>query len=233
MTTEEEARAGQKRADEERERQTADYAARREREHREYWEQQNREAAERQQEAQRQFREQIDRSVAIDKAMAAFFSTAGELQRTVRRSFADARQQYKNLLQTIIDGEAPDSVTLVCLAAALGKKDEATVCTDLENALAEHLDREQSEGTFRVNHVEQLRTRRGMAVQRAKEEEAERPMKVYAELQALDDLPPDRLSEIVSPGTPKGPPVQYLDGRGIRLGQLNGEEVVVGVGKLG
>lgn len=83
-----------------------------------------------------------------------------------------------------------------------------------------------------VDHVASLRSRRGLAKQREDDADHARAMAPYIG-NLPDELPGDMLSSIVSPPPANGPPVSDVCGRGVRLGQIDGQEVVVAVGKLG
>jgi hypothetical protein len=81
-------------------------------------------------------------------------------------------------------------------------------------------------------HVERLRSVRFRRIHEAKQQESDRAMAPYRD--TLDVLPADDvIRDAVSPKAPAGPPVSDIGGRGVRLGVLDGEEVRVGVGKLG
>ena len=96
-----------------------------------------------------------------------------------------------------------------------------------------------------MSHVASLRSRRGQAEQRAKEEKSDRSMAPYVFAQQQDELPDEALHSVLNPPAPNGPPVSDVCGRPVRLGEevtiggksirlgvLDGEEVRVGVGRI-
>ena len=171
-------------------------------------------------------REHLARMTAIDNAMAEFSDLAMARCSAVREAFVDAQYRYHQLVTGIADGDKFDSVRLMCLAHALGKtKDD--VCRDTEDVLAEKKEAEQPDGGVHVNYREQLKARRQRAAGDADEREYRRSKAAY-----IDDVPDSAYRDAVSPQAPAGPPVQRLD-RPISLGQIDGKEVTVAVGKLG
>ena len=78
-------------------------------------------------------------------------------------------------------------------------------------------------------HVDRLRQARFQQQHEARQQESDRSMALYGELPVPDDV----MSAAVSPRAPAGPPTSDVCGRGVRLGVLDGQEVVVGVSKLG
>jgi hypothetical protein len=88
-----------------------------------------------------------------------------------------------------------------------------------------------------ANHLAEARGRREserMAAKwRAKSAESDRAMEVFRFAQQQDELPDDRMAAAINPKAPSPPPTQQLGGQRVRVGQLNGREVTIAVGKLG
>jgi len=181
--------------------------------------------------------------LADDKELARVSAERTDLQRQIaeqERLIEQARieeqrscQRYNELdaeiraahAQVAIDEKAEQSTVLAVNRAAIATVENAKAAI---HGLQAALDNLQPG----VNHVAALRSRRGAAKQRKDDADHARAMAPYIG-NLPDELPGDMLSSIVSPRPPAGPPVSDVCGRGVRLGQIDGKEVTVAVGKLG
>jgi hypothetical protein len=83
-----------------------------------------------------------------------------------------------------------------------------------------------------MSQVERLRKARFQAKHEAKQKEHERAMAPYVFAGQQDSLPDDVMRSVISPTASDDPPTQE-PGRSVRLGMVDGKEVVVSVAKLG
>lgn len=157
---------------------------------------------------------------AADEIREPGITVRRQARRTAEETAREARRLVEEEYGRVLD-EAQPSHKLFLLASVLGRS--AILADDIEERLAM-----QRGG----DEVARLHNQRILAKHEARERESDRAMMPFVFAQQQDSPPDDVMASIVAPPAANSPPVQHLD-RPIRLGTLNGEPVVVGVGRLG
>ena len=114
------------------------------------------------------------------------------------------------------------------------KQADIVECIDATRAKMEALQQQLADLRPRGSYLGNPADRRADERRRAASAQSDRAMQPYLDAQRAMELPPDRIASAVAPPAPAGPQmVDLATGKQIRVGTLNGEEVHVGVGKLG
>ncbi len=150
-----------------------------------------------------------------------------------RAEQSNSASEYRNLEAEIARQHAKVAKKeKAALAEALQRNQAATATIEHATANVHQLQARLQNVRPACNHVERLRAARFRAKHLAAQQESDRAMAPYVFAQQQDELPDESLHTALNPPAPNGPPVLDVCGRGVRLGQIDGKEVVVGVSKL-